>query len=101
MIGISLRRPIASRIPSGTESVMPTNVSTTVSGSPPHMSVEMDESPKTPPSIRTKKAMRVAAQPSAMMRAPLRFQRPGSAVTQSMRTTRIVAVPGRHCSSCG
>ena len=63
-------RPIASRIPSGTESVMPTNVSTTVSGSPPHMSVEMDESPKTPPSIRTKKAMRVAAQPSAMMRAP-------------------------------
>ena len=91
-----LRRPSARRMPSGADAVIPTRVRTTVSGSPPHMSVEMGERPKIPPSISAKKAKKAAAQPQRSHTTPRRFQKAGIVVTTSMNTMPAVAAAGRH-----
>ena len=78
---------------------MPMSVRITVSGSPPHMSVPMRSSPKTPPVISRKKTAKAAPHPQRRSRTPRRVQSEGTPETQSIATIAKVATAGRHCSS--
>ncbi len=99
MTGIFERRPSASRMPSGSDTAMPTKDRTSVTSSPPHSEVSTCGRPNMPPTSR-KKATNGNAPKNRMAFSPLRGTRGISSGTSSA-TNRMATRIGRQRSSIG